>query len=108
MSELRQKDPERFQTQLRQLGQPELDQIIRERLDARRQERNAKFVEWLKANYPNEEQALAKLKRGDPQLYISGFDRLMKQYGYIFEADSSSPEMGTVLKADFELKNESR
>ena len=52
LSELRQKDPERFKTQLREQGQPELDQIIRERLDARRQERNAKFVEWLKANYP--------------------------------------------------------
>ena len=104
LSELRQKDPERFQAQLRQQGQPELDQSIRDRLEARRQERNAKFLEWLKANYPKEEQALAKLKGGDPQLYISGFDRLMKQYGYIFEADSSSPEMGAVLKADFELK----
>jgi hypothetical protein len=104
LSELRQKDPERFQTQLRQLGQPELDQNIRERLESRRQERNARFVEWLKVNYPKEEQSLAKLKTGDPQLYISGFDRLMKQYGYIFEADGSNPEMGTVLKADFDLK----
>jgi len=104
LSELRQKDPERFQAQLRQLGQPELDQNIRDRLETRRQERNAKFVEWLKANYPKEEQALAKLKETDPQLYISSFDRLMKQYGYIFEANNSSPEMGAVLKADFELK----
>jgi hypothetical protein len=104
LSELRQKDPEKFESQLRTQGQPELDQIIRERLDARRQERNTKFVEWLKANYPSEEQALTKLKGGDPQLYIGTFDRLYKEYGYIFEADSSCPEMGTVLKADFELK----
>ena len=104
LSELRQKDPERFKAQLREQGQVELDQIIRERLDARRQERNAKFVEWLRANYPSEEQALAKLKEKDPQLYINAFDRLMKQYGYIFEADSSNPEMGTVLKEDFTLK----
>jgi len=104
LSGLRQKDPEQFQAELRQRGQPELDQIARDRLDARRRERNTKFIEWLKASYPKEEQALAKLKERDPQLYISGFDRLMKQYGYIFEADSSCPEMGTVLKADFELK----
>ncbi len=104
LSELRQKNPEQFKAQLREQGQIELDQIIRERLDARRQERNARFIEWLKANYPSEEQALAKLKERDPQLYISGFDRLMKQYGYIFEADTSSPEMGRVLKEDFELK----
>jgi hypothetical protein len=104
LSELRQKDPEKFEVQLRAQGQPELDQIIRERLDARRQERNTKFVEWLKANYPSEEQALTKLKERDPQLYISDFDRLLKEYGSIFEADGSCPEMGTVLKADFELK----
>ena len=104
LSELRKKNPEQFKAQLREQGQPELDQIIRERFDARRAERNTKFVEWLKANYPNEEQALAKVKEKDPQLYISVFDRLMKRYGYIFEADSSNPEMGTVLKEDFELK----
>jgi hypothetical protein len=104
LSELRKKDPERFKAELRAQGQPEMDQIVRERLDARRHERNAKFLEWLKTNYPKEEEALAKLKTRDPQLYISDFDRLMKQYGYIFEADSSNPEMGTVLKEDFELK----
>jgi len=104
LSELRQKDPVKFKAQLREQGQPELDQMIRERFDARRQERNAKFVEWLKANYASEEQALTKLKEKDPQLYISEFDRLMRQYGYIFEADSSCPELGTALKADFELK----
>jgi hypothetical protein len=104
LNELRKKDPERFKAELRAQGQPELDLIVRERLDARRLERNTKFLEWLKANYPNEEQSLAKLKEKDPQLYISGFDRVMKQYGYIFEADSSNPEMGAVLKEDFELK----
>jgi hypothetical protein len=104
LNELRLKDLEKFKTQLREQGQPELDQMIRERLGVRRQERNAKFVEWLKANYPSDEQALAKLKERDPQLYISSFDHLMKQYGYIFEADSSSQELGRVLKQDFDLR----
>ncbi len=104
LSDLRQKNPEQFKAQLREQGQPELDQILRERQDARRQERNTKFIEWLKANYPNEEQTLAALKGKDPQLYLSAFDRLLKQYGYIFEADSSNPEMGKVLKEDRALK----
>jgi hypothetical protein len=69
LGELRQKDPERFKAQLREQGRPEIDQISRERFEARRQERHTKFLEWLKANYPNEEQALAKLKGGDPKLY---------------------------------------
>ncbi len=104
LSELRQKNPEQFKAQLREQGQAELDQILRERQDARRQERNTKFIEWLKANYPNEEQTLTALKGKDPQLYLSAFDRLLKQYGYIFEADSSNPEMGKVLKEDRALK----
>lgn len=104
LAELRQKNPEKFRTQLREQGQPELDQMIRERFDARRQERNTKFLEWLKVNYAAEEQGLTKLKEKDPQLYISEFDRLMRLYGYIFEADSSCPELGTALKADFQLK----
>ena len=104
LNELRQKDPQTFKVQVREQGQPELDQMIRERFDARRQERNAKFLEWLKANYASDEQALAKLKEKDPQVYISEFDRLMRQYGYIFEADTSCPELGAALKADFELK----
>ncbi len=104
LSELRQKDPAQFQMQIREQGQPELDQIIRERFETRRLERNTKFVEWLKANYPKEEQTLANLKERSPQLYISTFDGLWKRYGYVFEADSSSPEMGAVLKEDFELK----
>jgi hypothetical protein len=104
LSELRQKDPAQFKMQIREQGQPELDQIIRERFETRRLERNAKFVEWLKANYPKEEQTLANLKERSPQLYISTFDRLWQEYGYIYEADTSNPEMGTVLKEDRELK----
>lgn len=104
LNELRKKDPVRFKAQVREQGQPEMEQIIRERFEARRLERNAKFVEWLKTNYPKEEQTLTTLKERSPQLYISTFDRLLKQYGYLFEADNSNPEMGAVLKEDFELK----
>jgi hypothetical protein len=104
LSELRQKDPGRFKTQLREQGRPEIDQISRERIEARRQERHAKFHEWLKANYPKEEQALVKLKTGDPQLYDKSFEHAMSQYGAIFEADNSNPELGTVLKEDLELR----
>ncbi len=104
LTDLRQKDPEQFKTRLREQGRPELDQIIRERFEARRQERSTRFGEWLKANYPQEEQALRKLKEADSQLYLTKLDHLMNQYGYIFEADSSNPELGAVLKDDFELK----
>lgn len=107
LSELRQQDPHRFMTELRTTGRPEIDQIFRERYEAHRQERNTKFLEWLKANYPAEEQALAKLKERDPQLYLTMFENVRDRYGYIFDAESSSPELGAVLKEDLELKKKS-
>ena len=107
LTELRQKDPNRFMTELRDQGRPEIDQLFRDRLEARRQERSTKFLEWLKANYPAEEQALAKLKERDTQSYLTRFDSVMNRYGYIFEAESSSAELAAVLKDDLELRKRS-
>ncbi len=107
LTELRQKDAPRFMTELREAGRTEIDQLFRERLEARRQERNTRFLEWLKANYPAEEQALAKLRERDTQSYLARFDSAMNRYGYIFEAESSSPELGAVLKEDLELRKRS-
>lgn len=104
LTRIRQKDPERFKAELRRYGQPEIDQMIRELREGRRQKRNAEFLDWLKANYPQEEQCLVTLKERDPQLYIKSFDHMMDVYGPIFEAESSNPELGAVLKEDFELK----
>lgn len=104
LTELRKKNPEHFMTELREQGRPEIDQIVRDRWEARRQERNNRFLEWLKVNYPAEEQALTKLREKDPQLYLKGFENLMNRYGYIFEAENSNPELATVLKEDLELK----
>jgi len=107
LTELRQKDPERFTTEIREQGRPEIEQMLRERWEARRQERNNRFLEWLKVNYPAEEQTLAKLRERDPQLYLNAFESAMNRYGYIFEAENSSPELGAVLKEDLELRNRS-
>ena len=104
LAEIRKKDPERFKAELREYGRPEINQMIREHYEARRQRRNAEFVEWLKANYPQEEQNLAKLKERNPPLYIKSFDHMMEVYGPIFEAESSNPVLGAVLKEDFDLK----
>lgn len=104
LEKLKAKDPERFRAELREAGQPELDQITLGYWEARRQKRNAEFVDWLKANYPKQEQELTALKDKDPKLYITSFEHLMDEYGYIFEAARSNPELGTVLKEDYDLK----
>jgi hypothetical protein len=104
LEKLKARDPERFKTELRDAGQPELDQITRDYWETRRQKRNAEFVDWLKANYPKQEQELTALKDKDPKLYITSFEHLMDEYGAIFEAARSNPELGAVLKEDRELK----
>jgi len=104
LEKLKAKDPERFKVELREAGQPEIDQITRDYWETRRQQRNAEFVEWLKANYPSQEKELAGLKEKDPKLYITSFERLMDEYGPIFEAAKANPELGAVLKEDHDLK----
>jgi hypothetical protein len=107
LQKLRERDPEKFKGELREHGRPEIEQLARNYWEQRRQKRNAEFVEWLKANYPDEEQTLTKLKDGDPQIYMKHFDHLQNRYGYIFDAYSSSPELGNVLKEDLALKKRS-
>jgi chorismate-pyruvate lyase len=104
LDRLREKDPEKFRTELRDSARPEMEQLARDYWEERRQKRNADFVEWLKTNYPDEEQSLARLKDGDPAAYAKHFDHLMNQYGYIFDAFNSNPELGAVLKEDYALK----
>ncbi len=104
LEKLKSRDPERFKAELREAGQPELDQMTRDYFETRRQRRNAEFVEWLKANYPKQEQELTALKDKDPKLYVTNFEHLMTEYGAIFEASRSNPELGAVLKEDHELK----
>lgn len=107
LSELRQKEPALFMTEIREQGRPEIEQMYRERRETLRQERNSRFMDWLRTNYPGEEQAMAKLKERDPQLYLAAFDNAMNRYGYIFDAENSNPELGAVLKEDFDLRKRS-
>ena len=101
---LRKRDPEQFRIELRELARPEIEQIIREYWESRRQRRNTEFLDWLKASYPKEHERLAKLKERDPPLYVKSFEHMMDVYGPIFEAERSNPELGAVLKEDFDLK----
>lgn len=104
LAALRKKDPEQFKIELREQARPEIEQIIREYWEARRQRRNTEFLDWFKANYPREHESLANLKERDPPLYVKSFEHMMDVYGPIFEAERSNPELGAVLKEDFELK----
>lgn len=105
LAELRKRDPEQFKAELGRAGRKEIDQISRERFQAWREQRKADFIEWLKANYPDAEKELTRLKEQDPPLYVKRYERLDAKYGRIFDADKSNPELGAVLKEDLALKD---
>ena len=61
LAALRKKDPEQFKIELREQARPEIEQIIREYWENRRQRRNTEFLDWLKADYPKEHERLTNL-----------------------------------------------
>lgn len=98
------KDSDQFKAELGTHGAVEIQEISREYFEGRRRRRQEQFVEWLKTNYPQEEEGLTKVKEKDPQLYVRIYERLWDEYGPIFEAESTNPELGAVLKEDLELR----
>ena len=104
LAELRKKDPEKFKVELVEHGRPELRQIARERFEAQRRQERADFLEWLKANFPEEEKKLASLREKDAKLYGKAFDHTWGRFERIFRAERYNPELAAVLKEDFELK----
>ncbi len=103
LTELRKKNIDEFKDELVQQGKQEIDQISRERMEARHQKDQAEFTDWLKTNYAREAEALTKAKEKDPQLYVKSYDSLWSQYGSIFQA-RSNPELMALLKEDLDLK----
>lgn len=104
LGELRKKDLEQFKAQLGWHGRKEIEEISRERFEARRRKKHDDFVEWLEANYPQAEAELARVREKDPQLYVRSFEHFLERYGRIFEAHNINPELGAVLKEDYDLK----
>jgi hypothetical protein len=107
LAELRKKNIDEFKEELVQQGRQEVEQISRESHEARRQKDQAEFVEWLKTNYPQDANALSKMKEKDPSLYIKTFDRLRGQYSPIFDASKTNPELASLLKENLDLRKRS-
>jgi len=104
LEELRDKDPEKFQQELRRHAREEFGKIVRERIEKWRQQRQAEFIEWLQKSLPKEADELAKLKDRDPDLYGKKYDQAWRNYGRIFEESRRSPELSQILLDDFKLQ----
>ena len=105
LAELRVKDPNQFQAELRTHGREEVGKIIRERIETWRQRWRTEFLEWLQKNYRREAEELERLKQRDPDLYVDKFDLTMEKYRPIWVAvRRGNTELAEVLKEDLELK----
>ena len=104
LEKLREKDPERFQQELRRHAREEFGKIVRERIEKWRQQRQADFLEWLAKNVPDEAEELAKLKDRDTDLYGKKYDLAWRNYGRIFDESRRSPELAEILLEDFKLQ----
>jgi hypothetical protein len=108
LEQMREKDPEKFQQELRRHAGEEFGKVVRERMEKRmekwRQQRQAEFVEWLQKNLPKEAEELAKLKDKDPDLYGKKYDFAWRKYGRIYEESRRSPELEQILLEDYKLQ----
>jgi len=104
LENLRDKDPERFNAELRRHAREEFGKVVRERIDKWRQQRQTDFLEWLAKNVPDEAEELAKLKERNPDLYSEKYELVSKKYGRIYEESRRSPELAEVLIEDLRLQ----
>ena len=107
-NEMREMMRERLKEQAMQMGKDEYPpdvkrEIIRERL----RERGEDYLDWLKANFPEEAERLAELQKDKPELYKRQLWLGARKYGRIAEAAKENPELAKVLKEDLELRNKS-
>jgi hypothetical protein len=66
--------------------------------------REAELLEWLKENYPEKAEKLARLQDENPELYMRQLMLSMKKYGRIAETSRSNPQLAEILKEDLKLK----
>jgi len=104
LAKLREKDPEKFQEELRRHGREEFGRVVRERIQKWRQERQTEFIEWLGENDSGEARELAKIKERNPDLYDKKYELAWKKYGRIFEESRRNPELAEVLLEDLKLQ----
>ena len=104
LEELRKKDPEKFQQELRRQAREEFGKIARERWEKWLQERRAAFLEWLDENMPDEAKELARLKEASPDHYGEKYELIWRKYGRIYEENRRNPELAKILLEDVRLQ----
>ncbi|MHC4271032.1 MAG: hypothetical protein ACYST2_01815 [Planctomycetota bacterium] len=90
-------------------GDRETEEEESERREERRryfQRRAEEYLEWLKENYPNEAERLARVKEEKPDTYERNLIFSYRRYEPIMDASEDDPELAEVLKQELQLKIE--
>lgn len=133
LKQLREKDPEKFKVELRKVMREQFGKRFKERLEEQSERpmrkhggpfgpggippgpvlpgmgmhwRYDKYLDWLKENYAEEAEKLAKLSGKDMDLYSRQLGLSLKKYGPIAEAAGENPQLAEVLKEDLVLKQQ--
>ena len=134
LAKLREKDPNAFRMELRNVmreqfmsrmleqkggpagqqhampgpgAQPQVghDMPGQEFMRERIQEKTDEFLKCLKENYPDEAAKLEQLKKDNPEQYMRALMISGKKYGGICQATKDDPNLAKVLKGQMELRN---
>jgi hypothetical protein len=89
LEKLREKDPEKFQSELRRHGREEFGKIVMERIDKSRKQRREEFLKWLEENFRRQAEELKRLQ--DPDLYWKKYEIIQQKFRRIFEAERRNP-----------------
>jgi hypothetical protein len=130
LKQLQQKDPENFKSELRKVMRQQISERFKERGERQQGQmrpmrmrgepsehgrrppemgmrwRIDKYLDWLKANYPDEAAKLAELSEKDMDLYQRQLNLSLKKYGRIAEAAAENPKLAEVLKKDLALREQ--
>ncbi|MBN2181266.1 MAG: hypothetical protein JW715_05080 [Sedimentisphaerales bacterium] len=100
LSDLRKKDPRKFESQLRRIAWPEMNRVIIKLWDGIRRK---EFLEWLEEYIPEKAAELARLKENESDLYNEQYELIRQQYIRIYDRARWNPELTKVLIADLQL-----
>jgi hypothetical protein len=112
LQQIRDQDSEKFEKELRMMlqqwrGQSEEEESGRREERRRYFQRKAEeYLEWLKENYPNEAERLARIKELEPDRYKRNLYFSYRRYEPIMEASEDDPELAEVLREELQLKIE--
>jgi len=129
LSQLREKEPEKFKAELRKVTREQFGKRLRERGKERSERhmrrprgggtpgypgmrgmgmhrRHGELLEWLEKHHPEEAERLRDLREDKPELFRKRMGLGLKRYAKIMEAEKENPELAAVLKEDLELKQQ--